>query len=323
MLTGHRKSGTSMLHALFDNHPELNIYPVDICLLYAFFPHHVNTLETKDYKKRIEHVLRITTLHLEEISAFPKDRPYRSKEFIETLWKHNSPEELITPEAIIKSLANAWCAHFNLDTNLPFLFKETSLAIHSHKIRKSGLNIKFINLIRDPRDNYAAIKSGVANYYSQMGEGEKESLASVINRARMDLLVSKQLQEDKLNWCKAVKFEDLVKKPKLVMSDLADFCDINYLESLSRPTLIGEQEKGNSHEGIKFDGISNINVNRWRERISEFEAGVIEFWMDDVMNYWGYRKMIDSNKASDSFREFYNWYNSRYFYYDSYAMAEK
>jgi len=37
-ITGHRKSGTSLLNKLFDNHEELNVYPTDISILYAFFP---------------------------------------------------------------------------------------------------------------------------------------------------------------------------------------------------------------------------------------------------------------------------------------------
>ena len=39
ILTGHRKSGTTLLHKLFDGHPDLNVYPVDRCYL----PTHIDS----------------------------------------------------------------------------------------------------------------------------------------------------------------------------------------------------------------------------------------------------------------------------------------
>ena len=38
-LTGHRKSGTTLLKSLIDGHPDINVYPTDLTLLYAYFPH--------------------------------------------------------------------------------------------------------------------------------------------------------------------------------------------------------------------------------------------------------------------------------------------
>ena len=35
---GHRKSGTTLLANLLDGHPQLAVYPVDLVLLYAYFP---------------------------------------------------------------------------------------------------------------------------------------------------------------------------------------------------------------------------------------------------------------------------------------------
>ena len=48
ILTGHRKSGTSMFHRLFDGHPDINLYPVDLSILYAYFP--CFTSDLKDRK---------------------------------------------------------------------------------------------------------------------------------------------------------------------------------------------------------------------------------------------------------------------------------
>ena len=40
-ITGHRKSGTSMLNNLFDGHEDFLVYPNDITILYAYFPNFI------------------------------------------------------------------------------------------------------------------------------------------------------------------------------------------------------------------------------------------------------------------------------------------
>ena len=40
ILSGHRKSGTSLFRRLFDNIDEINLYPVDLTVLYSYFPYY-------------------------------------------------------------------------------------------------------------------------------------------------------------------------------------------------------------------------------------------------------------------------------------------
>ena len=51
-LCGHRKSGTSMFLNLFDNNSEINVFPTDLNLLYAYFPI-VERKLNKSKKKKI------------------------------------------------------------------------------------------------------------------------------------------------------------------------------------------------------------------------------------------------------------------------------
>jgi len=43
-ICGHRKSGTTMFHNLFDGHPDLDVYPVILNILYGYFPIYTNFL---------------------------------------------------------------------------------------------------------------------------------------------------------------------------------------------------------------------------------------------------------------------------------------
>ena len=51
-LTGHRKSGTTLLSNLLDDVDGLCVYPTDLALLYAYFPKYNNNKYS--YKLRTE-----------------------------------------------------------------------------------------------------------------------------------------------------------------------------------------------------------------------------------------------------------------------------
>lgn len=308
-----------MLHRLFDGHPDINNYPVDLSLLYAYLPCQKANLSCAQIKERINLVLRKATLEIRGKNIPFTDVVYNCEDFLEKFWSISTPSQLDNPEIVIRTIVRAWCEYVGLDIELPFVLKETSQGIHAFRIIESGLPVKFINLIRDPRDNYAAIKSGISRYYAKIGEDEKTSLASVINRARMDLLVSSQLDERYPEKSLSIRFEDLTRDPSNTMKQISSFCGVSFRNSLLDPTLFGESFAGNSHRGEKFSGISDSNVGQWRSRISSFEAGVIEFWMSDVMDRWGYDVSLSKTEAAKHFAQFYDWYNCYYYYYDSFS----
>jgi hypothetical protein len=319
LLTGHRKSGTTLLHRLFDAHPQLNIYPVDISLLYAFLPCQEPHLTDEKVKERVNRVIKKSTLKIEGKRVSDFCNKFSAEEFASCVWEHSDASVFRKPHIVISAIAAAWSHYTGADQEKPFLFKETSQSIHAYRLLRNELRIKIIQIIRDPRDNYSAIKAGVGKYYSQMGEDEKESLASSINRSRMDLLAAYKLNEQKNDWFFSLRFEDLSNQTEKNLKVLSSFCNIDFDPILLEPTLLGDSFSGNSHEGKRFTGVSSANIGRWRERISHFEAAVIELWMQDVMDRWGYNREITSVDAMNAFSEFYNWYNCRYFYHDSFT----
>jgi hypothetical protein len=317
LLTGHRKSGTTLLHKLFDGSKGINIYPVDISLLYAYYPCYIKEKSFIEKTDRIRLVLTKSTREIEGMNIPNANKSFRAKEFIGLLFNNYKIQDLIEYDSIINALAETWCLYSGSDNNLPIVFKETSQSIYANKIRHTGLNIKVIQLIRDPRDNYAALKSGVDKHYSTIGEDQQKTLFSMINRARVDLMVAKELFV-KEKWFKVVKFEDLVTKTEMTMRELSHFLKIDFSEPMLRPTLLGKEYFGNSYDSSNISGVSSKNVGNWSSRISKNEAAVIEFYMSDVMRFWGYKKCFNEFDSLDYFSEFYKWYNCEYFYYDAF-----
>ncbi|MDG2450068.1 MAG: sulfotransferase, partial [Saprospiraceae bacterium] len=250
-----------------------------------------------------------------------KEKGFSIKKFVIDVLDNLQDEDLLNKEAVISSIANSWIKNYYKSEKIkPFLFKETTQSIYLNEFLKFHVPVKMISIIRDPRDNYAAIKAGVSGYYSKMNESEKESLASVINRARMDLRSAANHQSERNNVFLAVRFEDLVNETNRIMLELCEFLNIKFQSILPLPTELGRNYYGNSHDGKIFNGIFKKNVGGWKSRISKDEAMIIEYWMADVMRVWNYPLAFSTSESENAISQFYNWYNSRYFYRDSFKL---
>jgi len=197
------------------------------------------------------------------------------------------------------------------------LIKETSIEIYAREIFEWFPNARFLHLVRDPRDNFAALKAGVATYYAEMGEDEKQTLASLIYRTRLGLEMGKvNASRYGLEAYRFVNFNQLVKNVDLIMEELSAFLGIEFTDSLFKPTRLGQPFRGNNFDGNKFSQVSNKNVDRWKERISEDEAQIIEFHLGPLMIEFDYTLSFSREECSDMAADFYKWENYKYFYSD-------
>lgn len=322
ILTGHRKSGTTMLHRLFDNHNGINLYPVDISVLYAYFPYFTKgkNLSEDELKSRLNHVLKQS---MEPIY----DKNYGMESIVEKYllrFNHSIKNRNLRSKAdVINAIYEAWIAsQSDADESLPFVFKETSQAIYFKYFKNHFPNLKMVSLVRDPRDNFASIRSGIKNYYSKFGEGINSALASVINRARLDLKSAEINQKNFSDSFLAIRYEDLVSNPEETMRKVSTFLSIDFSKSMLIPTIMGEVYKGNNFEGKKFSAISNEQVGKWIKRITKDEAMIIEYWLADIMKTWGYEPKYRYDDSQCAFSEFYEWYNCEYFYHDSFQTKK-
>lgn len=320
-LTGHRKSGTSMLSRLFDSHPELTAYPADISLLYAYFPAFTECeTEPKKLRQRIDLVLRKSLGNSLSSSREDEDINVCVSDFVENMLTLIPDDGLCDKKVVLQALVAAWREASGAEESTGIVLKETSQSVHFFEIKDALPNLKFLHLLRDPRDVYAAIKAGVAKHYGVLGEGERESLASVLNRYKIDSDASEVVSELYPDDFSTIRFEDLVSYPERTMRYVADFGGFSFDRSLLFPTTIGTAYQGNNHDGVVMSGISSQNVGRWRERIKDEEAMVIEFWLGTEMERHGYQRQFSKADTIAAFSKFYHWYNTKYFYSDSFAQ---
>jgi hypothetical protein len=317
ILTGHRKSGTSVFHRLFDNLDSINLYPVDISILYAYFPCFTGNKEICETDLR-SRVIRVFRKGLELVNDENSVVKIDLDELSDIFTARIAGRDLRDKSEMILAVFEAWASYQKIQvTTLPFVFKETSQAIFFKYFKEKFPKLKMISLIRDPRDNFAALRAGVDNYYSGFGEESIDVLASLINRVRMDLIAAKQNQQRYPESFLAIRFEDLMVQPEETMRKVAGFLDIEYVDSMLVPTILGQPYSGNSHDGKVFSGLSTQNVGNWSRRISNDEAMIIEYWLADVMELWDYELNFEYADSQSSFSKFYEMYNCKYFYHDS------
>jgi hypothetical protein len=311
ILTGHRKSGTTLLHRLFDGNNDILLYPVDLSVLYAYFPCFVDKKKTaKLLRKRLGVVIRksLLDMNIDSADSIANDVVTRI-----------SDSGLRRKKDVIVAMARSWAEYNNANlSEKVFVFKETTQSIFIQDYIDSFGDIKMISVIRDPRDNYAAISAGVDGYYKKFGEGHLQSLASFINRAGVDLRAALVNSDKYRRNFMSIRFEDLVTDIERVMRGLCDFVEIKFTSSMLDPTILGGAYGGNNHDGVKFSGVSKNNIGRWKDRINKKEAMVIEYIMHDLIVKNGYELFYDEVDSQREFSNFYEWYNCNYFYHDSF-----
>ena len=308
-ICGHRKSGTTMLASLFDNHDDLLVYPSDSMFFYKVFPACLNLKKKDNIKLVLENCIK-DTLNYEiknigKKSLFDVDKI--SKEFLNEMSKRDN-----SPKSLLLSLINAYSKSCKKKRWKMWVEKTTSSEFYATEIVNWFPNAKFIHLVRDPRDNFASLKSGWEERYKNQEEDIKGLLQSLIDRGGMGMRVAlynqSVLGEKKY---KIIKFEDLTTKTDKTIKKLTSFLNIKFSESLLIPTMNGFLWKGNNFQGISFNKVSSTNVNKWKKRINLSEAMTIEAYLSDIMKKFKYKVTGTPANHAKAILEHYKWSNFR------------
>ena len=124
------------------------------------------------------------------------------------------------------------------------------------------------------------------------------------------MAIDNQITIGKSNY-HVVRYEDLVDNPDNTMKNIANFMDIDFSKNLLTPSTFGINWRGNNFSGDKFNGISNNNSEKWKSRISEKDAMLIEYYFSSLMEEFGYKLQFDLDECQKQAIEHYKWYNFR------------
>ena len=316
-LCGHRKGGTSMFLHLFDSHPDLLVYPTDINLFYAYYPIFIEGDYSRDERAaRLDRIEFGDLIEQNSLGGAIDIEAFRKIFFSRMEGKSLDDVRVVLPEFLdafqeILGQAGRKAAYS--------VVKETSLEVYATEFSTAFPGSRFIHLIRDPRDNYAALRAGVERYKT-FGDDEKSLLYSMMHRALlgMKLAISNRAALG-ADLYRAVRFEDVISDPEKTLRGITDWLGIDFAETLLTPSILGKPTSGNNYDNHKFFEISAQNVGRWPERILAEEAKVLEFYFGDVMETFGYQRTFDEAETLQSVGDFYKWVNYKNFYFDRFA----
>jgi hypothetical protein len=312
---GHRKSGTTLFSSLLDHHPHLYVYPGESAFFYKYFPIFDRpdvSLEQKEarvFEALLPELAGTVRAWMSpegrEESVFDLDRAIK-------LYRENiAMTHRRTSDYYATLVQTAWeLLVEDKDQKQAWVDKTTSIEIYADTLFTWYPKAQFIHILRDPRDNYASIKSGWEKEYQKYFDSHERLLQSVIDRAKLGMQIAERnlLKYGERQYF-ILRFEDLVSQPQKIMEQVCAFLNIPFRESLLTPSFGGVPWKGNSFTNQSFSDISARNVNRWRAGIKDHEAKVLEYYFSGLMEKYGYQPVYSVEEQVQAAVEHYKWFN--------------
>lgn len=280
---GNFKSGTSLLSSLFDNHP-------NICAISretGFNSYLYSALSSSSQLSKNEKLELLLSRH--------KKHNYL---------KENADEvKSILYKRITQNNYSQFQLYWELMKAHHEVFDKRKFQNMTHWVDKSPLshffaseilenfpNAKFIHLVREPKNNLSSIWTKLIN--KNRTWKEKEAVLYKYHHFSNGSLKLARINQQRFGpeKYKVIRFEDLCQNPEHNMQEICSFIGLEYSKILLKPTQGEKPYEGNNHEGQKFTSVSNQNINRWKERMPDYPAAVIEYQTNKNFEHFGYQK---------------------------------
>ena len=288
-ILGAHKSGSSLLRSLLDGHPDLFAIPFE--MHFFQFANYWVDYRLRRVKPKNTTLNEIKDAYIRNVTIYNSfSDPLGDANmlgridlqmFLETIDRDvETFSELIDLyiDATYSSLTNLkiqpWQriveksvenAEFALDINLMFT------------------GSKFIHILRNPYSNIVSIR----HHISKKGFPSLMPIVSSLNNSFYYLYKNKRLIDEYL----VIRYEDLLINTKDTMRLVAEFLQIDYLDSLLKPTSLDNVWKGNSSRGIDFLNVSASNLNLWKNEITNFEIYIVNQFFSFILDDFDYSEI--------------------------------
>lgn len=158
---------------------------------------------------------------------------------------------------------------------------------------------RFVIIHRDPR---AVVASLIA--LMQADPSQAAHTVSYMRHWRKHVAVAHHLAADPVlaDRLMTVRFEDLVSRPKPVMTAVCDFLDVPMNAAMLMPGR-NDEWRGNSSFGLMGPGIDAAASTRWRHRLGSDAVATVEYHCAPEMKLAGYDPARDVGILTDAIRK--------------------
>ncbi len=261
-ISGPGRSGSTMLQAMLDYHPELAVFPLEFNLLFTY----VNVLKLHgrvtarlfaDYLKRYT---RLRFLGLVMPMQQGQDIDFRGLD-AETFWEPflNVGDKDRRPAELLVLLAEAFIRSSRVSVQ-PFAFVLRSNNLYLNAYRAAFPGAKFLYTLRNPVDLFIGyLKYHAVDSYTYRRAVEYHDLVDrTLKLIRVSLLG--EAHGYHATDTHYVRLEDLKTPGSDPLREVAAFLDVPFLPSMAHMTILGKPYGGNRVQKINpgLGGFRNI-----------------------------------------------------------------
>jgi hypothetical protein len=288
-IAGQAKSGTTLLVALLDNHPELLVLPEET----AYFPTVLTKYAPRGRRAQFDYITKESLSNVlfggpckwgkRDYSYFP------TAHFLQT-FEQMAFDPVNAERDLLVIMLEGYAATLgrSLDSITRWIEKTPANRKYLPAIHSRFPHAKILVTMRDPRAIFTAQialektrQLGTFSTYYCISHWR--DVAKVVLRARhcgdTTLFV--------------LPYEKLVLEPGEWMKKACAFLEIEYDPAIVlTPTKAGKFWEGNSATETAFSRISTEPLTRWQSDLSEEEIGWVEWHCRDLMPEFGYEPKL-------------------------------
>jgi hypothetical protein len=305
-ITGHPKSGTSLVASMLDGHPDLLVIPEESDAVSMFVgairqpAFHFGTVERRteivvDLFRHISHLRNLFRGRVDDDIGGNFDYSDFDTEIFVSELRARLAELGQGLSGSFRAIAQAYGAaagHLLADGRGAGYWVEKSPAHAAHVCLLARLfpDAKFIHVVRDPRDNWLSYK-------------KKHPDLDAVHYGLRWAMTQRRAESFRRKWperMKFVKYEELVADPRREAEAIAAFLGVRYHDNLLTPSKFGKPWLGNSMWDRSTGSISASAVGRYRERISPKDHAALERIVGPWLDSLGYGRDLQARAMAPS-----------------------
>ncbi len=285
---GQAKSGTTLLMALLDGHPQLLVLPEET----AYFPTALNKYGSRGRRAQFDYLTKESLSRVlfggpgewekVDYGHFPaaefRDRFQRA-----AFDKENAEKDLL----VIMMEAYAATLRVPLDSIARWIEKTPANRRFIPQILHRFPKAKILLTLRDPRGILAAQIA-----LERTRRTREFSVYYCVSHWLQGARLALRAAAGELP-ALTTRYEDLVADPAGAMERVCDFLGVSFERDIVlRPTKAGKFWGGNSASEREFSAITAERAHSWREELSKDELGWVEWHCGELMEKVGYERQI-------------------------------
>ena len=315
-ISGLRKSGTSMVKNLLDNHPDLFVYPPNEFHFFKFTHFHNLGRKVTQANSRRRSIREITEDICNDkwFNPFPRQTNIDWDAFVDverlhTLIRGSSASgyrELFVD--IAAAMAEATTTFDGDLETRRFTCKGVQQEEFFPELREWFPDLKMVYVLRNP---YAQLNSAINNMrHGRKGLDEKlrvgtdlknldasftyPYLGPRLRQMRVSYYFMRKFAELSPDSFYILKYDEMLRDPDTELQRLCGFLELDYHDSLKELTLCGQPMKrmGWAVKKYQDNKITQAPLTAWKEQLAGQAVRLVNQYFEDILLDYGYEEEV-------------------------------